>query len=89
MHSLWDTLVVDIIKFRQYLNFVDDKNVVEIAALQKCSVVSETLSRRSCEIAQNAMYFLNLVSNVHLQTCGGKDLLLLFGLEKLLKSINI
>ena len=72
-HSLWDTLVVDITKFRQYSNFVEDKNVVSIIALQKCTVVNETLPRRSCETTQNAINFLNLVSNVWFHTLGFKE----------------
>ena len=72
-HSLWDTLVVDITKFRQYFNPVEEKNVVAITALQKCTIVNETLSRRSCETYQNAINFLNLVSNVQLETLGAKD----------------
>ena len=64
---------MDVTKFRQYLNFVVDKNVVAITSLQKCTIVNEIMSRISCETTQNAISFLNLVSNVQLQTLGVKD----------------
>ena len=72
-HSLWDTLVVDITKFKKYLNFFGDKNVVAIASLLKYTIVNEILLRRYCEKTQNVINFLNSTSNVQLQTLGVKD----------------
>jgi FtsZ-binding cell division protein ZapB len=72
-HLLWDSLAVDITKFRQYLNFVDDKSIVASTTLHRCVIVNETLLKRPLEWAQNAINLLNAVSNAYLQTIGVKD----------------
>jgi len=72
-HVLWDSLAADITKFRQYLNFFDDKNTVTVIAGNKCAVVNETLLKIPLDWAQNAINLLNSVSNVDLQTIGFKD----------------
>ena len=73
-HLLWDYLVMDITKSKQYLNYVDDKSVVASTTLQKCTVVNETLLRRPLETTQNAINFLNTISNAHLQILGIKSI---------------
>jgi FtsZ-binding cell division protein ZapB len=72
-HVLWDSLAADITKFRQYLNFVDDKNTATVTTRNKCAVVNETLLKRPLDWAQNAINLLNSVSNADLQTIGVKD----------------
>jgi hypothetical protein len=72
-HILWDSLVEDITKFRQYLNFVDDKSLVARKSLHGCTIVNETLLKRPLEITQNAINLINEISSAHLQTLRVKD----------------
>ena len=39
-HLIWDTLTIEITKFRSYLNFVNDKNAIVDLALQRCKLVN-------------------------------------------------
>ena len=72
-HILWDSFSADITKFKQYLNFVDDKSVVARKYLHRCTVVNETLPKRPLETAHNVINLLNEISNAHLQILGVKD----------------
>jgi hypothetical protein len=65
-HVLWDYLAANITKFRQYLNFVDDKNTAAVTARNKCAVVNETLVKRPLDLAQNEINLLNSVYNADL-----------------------
>ena len=38
-HVIWDTLTIEITKFRSYLNFVNDKNAIVDLSLQRCKLV--------------------------------------------------
>ena len=74
-HILWDCLLVDITKFKQYLNFVVDKSVVARKALQKCAVANEAMQKWHLETTHNDINLLNEITNTHLQTLGVKDII--------------
>ena len=60
-HLIWDTLTIEITKFRSYLNFVNDKNVIVDLSLQRCKLVNKNLDKKPLDTAQNAVkfFFLN------------------------------
>jgi hypothetical protein len=60
-HIIWDSIVVEISKFRVYLNFINDKDSMAIIARSKCTVVNETLAKKPLEWAQNAINLLNSI----------------------------
>jgi hypothetical protein len=72
-HIIWDSIAVEAAKFRSYLNFVSDKDNIEITAMHRCTVVNETLSKKPSEWAQNANNLLNPVPPVDIHTIGVKD----------------
>jgi hypothetical protein len=77
-HVIWDSIVVEDVIFRVYLNFIDDKDSMAITARSKCTIVNETLEKNPSEWAQNAINLLNYVPTVELQTIGVKDQTTLF-----------
>jgi len=44
-HIIWDSIADEATKFRSYLNFVNDKNNIEIIVGHGCIVVNETLAK--------------------------------------------
>ena len=56
-HIIWDTLTIEITKFRSYLNFVNDKNVIVDLALQICKLENENLEKKPLDTAQNVVNF--------------------------------
>ena len=72
-HLIWDALSVEITKFRSYLNYIDDKGVIENVAFQRCKVVNETLDKNPLEISQNTTDFLNTLTYEDMQEMGIKD----------------
>ena len=61
-HLIWDALSVEITKFRSYLNYIDDKGVIENVAFQRCKVVNETLDKNPLETLENVIDFLNTMT---------------------------
>jgi hypothetical protein len=72
-HIIWYSIVVEATKFRSYLNFVSDKDNIEITTRHRCIVVNDTLSKKPSEWAQNAINILNAVPPADIQTIRVKD----------------
>jgi hypothetical protein len=72
-HIIWDSITVEASKFRVYLNFNNDKDIISITARSRLTVVNETLAKKSSEWAQNAINRLNSIPTIDLQTVGVKD----------------
>ena len=58
-HLIWDTLAIEITKFKPYLNYVSDKNVIVDMAFQQCKVVNENLDKKPLDTSHNSINFLN------------------------------
>ena len=58
-HIIWDTLSIEITKFRNYLNFIDDQNILINLAHQRLKLVNKHIGKRPLTTAQNALNFLN------------------------------
>jgi hypothetical protein len=69
-HIIWDSIAVEATKFRVYLNFVNDKDIISISARSRCTVVSETLAKKPSEWAQNSINLLNSIPTTELETIG-------------------
>jgi len=72
-HIIWDSIAVEASKLRVYLNFINDKDIIDITARSRCTVVNETLAKKPSEWAQNAINLLNSIPTIDLQTIGVKD----------------
>jgi len=72
-HLIWDSIIDLTVSFRPYLDMVEDKAALIMKALQKCAVVNKTMTKRTSEIAQNAINVLNTMTNEQLQALGIKD----------------
>jgi hypothetical protein len=72
-HIIWDSIVVEAAKFRVYLNFINDNDSMAITARSRCTVVNETLTKKSSEWAQNSINLLNSIPIAELHTIGVKD----------------
>ena len=58
-HIIWDTLSMEVTKFRHYLNFIDDQSVLVNLATQRLKLANETMEKKPLNTAQNALNFLN------------------------------
>ena len=58
-HLIWDTVSMEITKFRHYLNFIDDQSALVNLATQRQKLANETMEKKPLNIAQNALNFLN------------------------------
>jgi len=72
-HVIWDSITAKDVNFRVYLNFINDKDSMDITTRRKCTIVNETLEKKPSEWAQNAINMLNSIPTVELQTIGVKD----------------
>ena len=72
-HIIWDTLSIEITKFRHYLNFIDDQNILINLAHQRLKLVNEHMGKRPLTTAQNALNFLNSLTYQKLHDMGIKD----------------
>jgi hypothetical protein len=72
-HVIWDAIAAKASKFRVYLNFIDDKDIMATTTQSRCTVVNETLAKKPSEWAQNTIDLLNSVPTVDLQTIVVKD----------------
>ena len=61
-HIIWDTLCIEITKFRHYLNFIDDLNIMINLAHQRLKLVNEDMEKRPLVTAHNTLNFLNSLS---------------------------
>ena len=72
-HLIWDTLFVEITKFRHYLNFIDDQSALVNLATQRLKLANETMEKKPLNTAQNALNFLYFLTYQKLQDIGIKD----------------
>ena len=72
-HLIWDTLTIEITKFRSYLNFVNNKNAIVDLALQRCKLVNENLDKKPLETAQNDVKFLKKLTYEDMQETTIRD----------------
>ena len=72
-HLIWDTLSVEITKFRHYLNFIDDQSALVNLATQRLKLANETMEKKPLNTAQNDLNFLNSLTYQKLQDIGIKD----------------
>ena len=72
-HIIWDTLCIEITKFRHYLNFIDDLNILINLAHQRLKLVNEHMEKRPLTTAQNTLNFLNSLTYQKLHDMGIKD----------------
>ena len=49
-HLIWDTLFVEITKFRHYLNFIDDQSTLVNLATQRLKLENETMENKLLNI---------------------------------------
>jgi len=73
-HILWDDLIVENTKFRQYLKMIEDQDVTTESPKRKCLVLLENMYRRPIDTAQNAINFLNFASSLDLQILSVNDI---------------
>lgn len=71
-HLIWDAIVHSVVDFRPYLDVLEDKVALSCKALHKCVVINETMTKRTPDIAQNTISFLNTTTNEQFQTLGLK-----------------
>ena len=74
-HLIWDTLSVEITKFRHYLNFIDDESALVNLATQRLKLANETMEKKPLNTAHNALNFLNSLTYQNLQDIGIKDII--------------
>ena len=72
-HIIWDTLSIEITKFRHHLNFIDDQCILINLAHQRLKLVNEHMGKRPLSTAQNALNFLNSLTYQKLHDMGIKD----------------
>jgi hypothetical protein len=72
-HLIWDVIILEAIKFKMYLNFINDKDNMAITARGRRTFVNKTLAKNPSEWAHNAINLLNYVPTSNLQTIGVKD----------------
>jgi hypothetical protein len=72
-HIIWDSIAAEATKFIVYLNFINDKYIIDITTRIRCTVVNETLGKKPSEWAQNAINLLNSIPTADLQTIGIQD----------------
>ena len=56
---IWDTLSMEITKFKHYLNFIDDESALVNLAAQRLKLANETMEKKPLNTAHNAVNFLN------------------------------
>jgi hypothetical protein len=76
-HVILDSISAEAIKFRVYLNLINEKYIVATTTKSRCIFVNETLSKKHSEWAQNAIDLLNYVPTADLQTIQVKDKIVL------------
>ena len=70
---IWDILSVEITKFRNYLNFIDDKSALVNPSAQILKLEDETMEKKSLNTVHNAVNFLNSLTYQNMQDIGIKD----------------
>jgi hypothetical protein len=60
-----DAIVVEVSKFRSYLNFINEKDMAAIAQ-NRCTVLNEVLAKKPSEWTQNSIDLVNVIPTVDL-----------------------
>ena len=71
-HIIWDTLSVEVTKFKHCLNFIDDQSALVNLSNQRLKLANETMEKKPLNTAQNALNFLNSLTYQKLQDIGIK-----------------
>ena len=50
-HVIWDSIATEAAKFKVYLNFINEKDIMSIIARRRCTIVNETLGKNPSEWA--------------------------------------
>ena len=61
-HLIWDTLPIEITKFKHYLNFIDDESSLFNLATQRLRLDNETMEKKPLNTDHNALNFLNYLT---------------------------
>ena len=72
-HLIWDTLSVEITKFRHFLNLIDDQSASVNLATQRLKLENEIMEKKPLNTTHNALNFLNSLIYQKLQDIGIKD----------------
>ena len=72
-HLIWDTLSVEITKFRHYLKFIDDKSALVNLATQILKLENGTMEKKPLNTTQNNLNFLNSITYQNLRDIKIKD----------------
>ena len=60
-HLISDTLFVEITKFRNYLNFIDDQSALVNLATQRLKLANETMEKKPLNTTHNALNLFNYI----------------------------
>ena len=85
-HLLWDTLSMEITKFRHYLNFIDDEIALVNLATQILKLANEIMEKEPLNTTHNTLNFLKPLTYQNLQDMGIRDKVAIMLWEK--KFIN-
>ena len=66
-HALWDQLALKVIKFRTYLEFVQEEFETRNTSIQKCDFVDQELTHRLIKVAQGMIDFISSASKLGFQ----------------------
>ena len=69
-YLIWDVIISSMVKFRPYLDMLEDKEALYPKSLHKCVVLNETMTKRSPKISQNTTGLLNSTTSDQLQVLG-------------------
>ena len=58
-HLIWDTLSIEITKFRHYLNFIDGESALVNLAAKRLKLENLIMEKKPLNTAHNAVNFLN------------------------------
>ena len=72
-HIIWDVIIVEAGKFRPYLDYVLDKELVINSSRQVMAVAREKLNTNLVDYTNNAINFLNGLSKDDLKKANIKD----------------
>ena len=72
-HIIWDVIIVEVGKFRPYLDYVLDKEVVIQSSRKIMTSPREKLNKNPIDYANNAINFLNGLTEDNLKNANIKD----------------
>lgn len=72
---MWDQIIKEVTKLWDFLNFVEDKRVLDINSLRKYEVTNEIMQRRPTTKAKNSIVFPSHFSNQELETLNVHDIM--------------